>query len=238
MADPVPSLPLNIPDKPILSTAEVISLAEVAAKRAEKFGKLIDTLESGVTQRAAEAAESLARAGFDPKDQAAAADKAAAKLRREVVENSTDARWSHLKELNAAADSLATTAQLWASPVTVLARSGLGTPERSAYQQQLDGSGIVELKNAALLAVATNNKVLGAALVAILDRMPARSRPFSAQDLADKLVGAETRQVQDAITAVKLAAQRAINRNREWEAGKVRPLARVKMALNTNKKEA
>lgn len=44
MADPVPSLPLNIPDKPILSTAEVISLAEVAAKRAEKFGKLIETL--------------------------------------------------------------------------------------------------------------------------------------------------------------------------------------------------
>lgn len=186
MADPLPSLPLNISDKPILSTAEVISLAEVAAKRAEKFGKLIDTLESGVTQRAAEAADSLARAGFDPKDQAAAADKAAAKLRREVVENSTDARWSHLKELNAAADSLATTAQLWASPVTVLARSELGTPERSAYQQQLDGSGIVELKNAALLAVATNNKVLGAALVSILDRMPARSRPFSAQDLADK----------------------------------------------------
>ena len=155
-----------------------------------------------------------------------------------MVESSTDARWLHFKKLNAAADSLATTAQLRASPVTVFARSGLGTPERSAYQQQLDGSGIVELKNAALLAVATNNKVLGAALVAILDRMPARSRPFSAQDLADKLVGAETRQVQDAITAVKLAAQRAINRNREWEAGKVRPLDRVKMAPNTNKKEA
>ena len=155
-----------------------------------------------------------------------------------MVESSTDARWLHFKKLNAAADSLATTAQLRASPVTVFARSGLGTPERSAYQQQLDGSGIVELKNAALLAVATNNKVLGAALVSILDRMPARSRPFSAQDLADKLVGAETRQVQDAITAVKLAAQRAIIRNREWEAGKVRPLDRVKLALNTNKKDA
>ena len=213
-------------------------LAAVAAKRAEKFGELMDRLGAGVTLRAADAAESLARAGFDPKDQAAAADKAAAKLRREVAENSTDARWSHLKELNAAADSLATTAQLWASPVTVLARSGLGTPERSAYQQQLDGSGIVELKNAALLAVATNNKVLGAALVAILDRMPARSRPFSARALADRLVGADTRQGQDAITAGKLAAQRAINRNREWEAGKVRPLDRVKMALNVNKKEA
>ncbi len=95
----------------------------------------------------------------------------------------------------------------------------------------------MELKNAALLAVATKNKTLGAALVSILDRMPARSRPFSAQDLADKLVGEETRQVQAAITAVKLAAQRAINRNREYESGKVRPLDRVKLALNSKPKE-
>lgn len=236
MADALPSLPLNIPDKPILATAEVVSLAEVAAKRAEKFGRLIDTLEAGVAARAAETAESLARAGFNPKDQKAAADKAAATARREVVANSSDARWQHLKELNAAAESLGTTAALFASPVTVLARQGLGTPERSAYQQQLEGSGIVELRNAAVLAVATGNKVLGAALVSIIDRMPARSRPFSAQDLADRLVGEETRAVQAAVAAVKTAAQAAINRNREWEAGRVRPLDRVKLALS--KKEA
>ena len=236
MADPAPSLPLEIPDKPILSTAEVVSLAEVAARRAEKFGTLIDTLESGVNKRAADAAESLARAGFQPQEQKSAADKAAAIARREVVTNSSDARWAHLKELNAAADSLATTAQLWASPVTVLARAGLGTQERSNFQQQLDGSGIVDLRNAALLAVATDNKVMGAAIVAILDRMPARSRPFSAQDLADKLVGEETRSVQAAIAAVKQATQRAINRNREYETGRVRPLDRVKLALN--KKDA
>jgi len=236
MADPAPSLPLEIPDKPILTTAEVVSLAEVAARRAEKFGTLIDTLESGVNKRAADAAESLVRAGFQPKDQQAAADKAAAIARREVVTNSSDARWAHLKELNAAADSLATTAQLWASPVTVLARAGLGTQERTNFQRQLDGSGIVDLRNAALLAVATDNKVMGAAIVAILDRMPARSRPFSAQDLADKLVGEETRGVQAAIAAVKQATQRAINRNREYETGRVRPLDRVKLALN--KKDA
>ncbi len=233
MADALPSLPLDIPDKPILTTAEVVSLAEVAARRAEKFGRLIDTLESGVTSRATEAADTLARAGFTPQDQQAAADKAAAIARREVVANSSDARWSQLKELNAAADSLAATAQLWASPVAVLSRAGLGTPERSAYMQQLDGSGIVELRNTALLAAATGNKTLGAALVAIIDRMPARSRPFSAADLADRLVGEETRSVQAAIAAVRQSAQRAINRNREWEAGKVRPLDRVKLALDS-----
>ena len=223
MADALPSLPLNIPDKPILSTAEVVSLAEVAAKRAEKFGKLIDTLESGVAHRATEAAESLARAGFTPKDQQAAADKAASTLRREVVQNSSDARWQHLRELNRPPTASPPRPSSGRAPLPCCRARWARDAERSAYQEQLTGSGIVELKNAALLAVATNNKVLGAALVAILDRMPARSRPFSAQDLADKLVGEETRQVQDAITAVKLAAQRAINKNREWEAGKVRP---------------
>lgn len=228
--------PLNIPDKPILATAEVVSLAEVAARRAEKFGKLIDTLDAGIATRAADAAESLARAGFNPSDQQAAADKAAATARREVMTNSSDARWQHLKELNAAAESLATTAALWASPVTVLARQGLGTPERTAYQQQLEGSGIVELRNAATLAVATGNKALGAALVSIIDRMPARSRPFSAHDLADRLVGEETRAVQAAIAAVKTAAQRSIVMNREWESGRTRPVDRIRLALN--KKDA
>lgn len=233
MAEPAHQLPQT--EAPALAIADVISLAEVAARRAEKFGAMIDTLDAGVAKRAAEAADSLARAGFDPKDQQAAADKAAATARSEVVQNSSDARWERLKELQAASDSLAMTAQLWASPVTVLARAGLGTPERTAYQQQLEGSGIVDLKNAALLATATKNKTLGAALVSIIDRMPARSRPFSSAELADRLVGEEWRQVDTAIRAVREAARRSIIRNREYEAGKVRPLDRVKLALNSTK---
>lgn len=233
MAEPAPQL--HQTDTPALATAEVISLAEVAARRAEKFGQLIDTLDAGVAKRAAEAADSLARAGFQPKDQQAAADKAAAMARREVVANSSDARWERLRELQAAADSLAMTAMLWASPVTVLSRAGLGTPERTAYQQQLEGSGIVELKNMAALATATKNKVLGAALVTIIDRMPARSRPFSCAELAERLCGDEWREVDRAIGAVREAARRSIMRNREYEAGKVRPLDRVKLALNQAK---
>ena len=236
MAEPAPQLPQT--DTPALATADVISLAEVAARRAEKFGQLIDTLDAGVAKRAAEAADSLARAGFDAKDQQAAADKAAATARREVVAHSSDARWERLRELQAAADSLAMTAMLWSSPVTVLSRAGLGTPERSAYLEQLSGSGVVELRNMAALATATKNKTLGAALVTIIDRLPARSRPFSSAELAERLCGEEWRQVDTAIRAVREAARRAIMRNREYEAGKVRPLDRVKLALNTNKKDA
>lgn len=179
MAEPAPQLPQT--DSPALATADVNSLAEVAARRAEKFGTMIDTLDAGVAKRAADAAESLARAGFDAKDQQAAADKAAATARREVVANSSDARWERLKELQASADSLAMTAMLWASPVTVL------------------------------------------------------SRPFSSAELADRLVGEEWRQVDTAIRAVREAARRSIIRNREYEAGKVRPLDRVKLALNKPK---
>lgn len=114
MADAAPQIPLT--DRPALATADVISLAEVAARRAEKFGQMIDTLDAGIAKRA---------------------DKAAAVARREVVANSETARWDHLRELQAAADSLSTTALLWASPVTVLARAGLGTPERTAYSSSL-----------------------------------------------------------------------------------------------------
>ena len=234
MAEPAPQLPQT--DTPAFATADVISLAEVAARRAEKFGQLIDTLDAGVAKRAADAADSLARAGFDTKEQQAAADKAAATARREVVANSSDARWERLRELQAASDSLAMTAMLWASPVTVMSRAGLGTPERSAYLAQLEGSGVVELRNMAALATATKNTVLGAALVTIIDRMPARSRPFSSAELAERLCGEEWRQVDAAIREVREAARRSIMRNREYEAGKVRPLDRVKLALN--KKEA
>ena len=58
-------------------------------------------------------------------------------------------RWETLRELNAAADSLSTTSQLWASPVTVLARAGLGSPERTANMQQLTGAASVELRQMA-----------------------------------------------------------------------------------------
>ena len=50
------------------------------------------------------------------------------------------------------------------------------------------------------------------------------------------MVGPETKAVQDAITAIRNAAQRAIVRNREFEQRRVNPIDRVKMALN-NKKE-
>jgi hypothetical protein len=134
--------------------------------------------------------------------------------------------------LVASAESLATTAQLWASPVVVLARAGLGSDERTNFMRQLEGAGPVELTNMAVHAAATGNKVLGAAILSVIDRMPRKDRPFNASELAERLVGVETKAVQDAIASIRNAAQRAIMRNREFEQRRVNPIDRVKMALN------
>jgi hypothetical protein len=231
--DDLPTLP---PPGRLIATADIISLADRAAKRTARLGAAIASLEAGIAKRGEDAAASAAAAGFPPEDQRAAARKVAQKGRAELSVSSEDTRWGYIKDVNAAAESAALTAALFASPQAVLARAGLGSAERSHYLQQLDGSGVVELRNMAALAVATNNKTLGAAIMSVVDRMPRRERPISSAELADRLVGEETRAVQDAVTRIKLAAQQAINLNREFTAGRVRPLDRVKLALN--KREA
>ena len=234
MAEPAHDLTPPIPfgNTPALATADVISLAEVAAKRAAKFAAMIDTLETGPAARAAEVGRSLSGVGMPRRDVEAAVAKAEVAARTEVQHNSSDARWQSIKELVASAESLGTMAQLWASPVVVLSRAGLGSDERTNFMRQIEGAGPVELTNIAVHAAATGNRVLGAALVSLIDRMPRKDRPFSAAELAEKLVGAETKAVQNAIAAVRNAAQRAIVRNREFEQRRVNPIDRVKMALN------
>ena len=236
----IPDLP-PIPNDPepapitagkLLPKGELIDLAAFAAKRAEKLGQTIATLTAGAEARAADVAKSLAAAGFDPKAQADAADKARAKARAELVANSKDARYAELRALVAAADGLAVTEALYASPSAVLARAGLGDPRRTNLMQQVAGAGPVEVRQLATLAVATKDVVLGAAIQSVNDRLPRRDRPVSSAELAAALVGDETREVQSAIAAIRLAVQSALNKNREYESGKVRPLDRVKLALN------
>ena len=64
--------PLPPPGK-LLASAEIISLADHAAKRAAKLGTVIDGLEAGIASRGEDAAKSAAAAGFPPEDQASAA---------------------------------------------------------------------------------------------------------------------------------------------------------------------
>ena len=233
----VPIVPIAQISGKLLDTAELVNLSEYAARRAEKLGQTIANLEAGIAARAADAALSAKAAGFAVELQKQAATQTAAKARAEVTQASDEARWAALKELNAASESLALTATLFASPVVVLSRAGLGTPERSAYQMQASNAGPTELANLAAFAVASKNRPLGAALVSILDAMPARSRPFSAHDLADKLVGEEQRAVMASVEAVRTAYQRALVANRAFQNNKSNPIDKVKLALRERNKD-
>lgn len=143
MAEPALDLtpPIPFSNTPALATADVISLAEVAAKRSAKFAAMIDNLQAGPAARAAEVGRSLSGVGMPRRDVEAAVAKAEVAARTEVQNNSSDSRWQAIKELVASAESLATTAQLWASPVVVLARAGLGSDERTNFVHQLEGAG-------------------------------------------------------------------------------------------------
>ena len=240
MPQPAPDIFPEIPftSAPLLTTAEVIALAELTAKRAEKFGLMIDALTFGIASKAANAADAAKAAGFPIDLQRQAAAKTAAKARAEIVANSDKARWDQIKELTAAADSLATVDALFEHPVAVLSRAGLGTPERTNFTAQVAGAGPAELRQLAAYAAATQNRVLGAALISAIDRLPSKSRPFIAADLAEKLCGEETRAVRAAIESVRASAQRAINANRAFIAGRTNPLDTIKMALRKQKEAA
>ncbi len=234
MAEPATQAPDDLSLMPagrLLKTAEVVELAELVARRAAKFQSVMGDLEATIRRRGDEAAASIAAAGFSPADQQAAAQKVADKARNELIKGSDETRWGLLRELSAADKAVGMTAELCGTPQAILARVGLGTPERSHYLTQLQGSGPVQLRNMVQLALATDNKVLGAALMHIIDGMPARERPFSAADLAERLVGEEARCVQQAIRRIRNDIQSALNANREFTSGRRRPLDRVKQAM-------
>ena len=96
---------------------------------------------------------------------------------------------------------------------------------------QLSGAGPAELKTAATLAAATSDTVLGAAVAALLDRMPRKQRQVSPGELAERLVGDDVRQARAAIAAVRQAQQRALNADREFASGRRNATARISQAL-------
>lgn len=237
MAEPAQDLPpdpLNTTGK-LVTPGELVVLADFAAKRAAKLSATIDSLRAGIEAKATEAAEALAKADFTRDQQKVAADKARAKARTEVIAASSDARWSEIRALASAAEGLALTEALYASPQAVLSRAGLGDARRTDLIKQIGGAGPAEMRQLAMLAIATKDVVLGAAIQSVNDRLPRRDRPLSSAELAAALVGEKTRAVQAAIAAIRHSVQSAINANRALEVGRTNPVDRVKLALRQPK---
>ena len=238
LAAPSADDPLPIPEGRLLVTSEVLDLAATVRRRAEKFQALIGGYEARLNAKAEEVRKGLQETDLREDAIRPALANAVRKARTDLIRSTTDTRWAALREFDAAARSLKLTEVLFASPAAVLERAGLGTADRSHFQSQVAGAGPVALHNLAAFAKATSNRVLGAALCAAVEQLPRRSRPFSPHELADALAGEEQRAVLAAVETVKVEAQRALNLNREFERGGRNPLARTKIALREQEREA
>jgi hypothetical protein len=210
---------------------ELAEAVATATRLEEKHRALIARLEAAILKQSQDAADSARRAGFGKLDAQNAGTKMGVKSRNDVRAASDDDRWAILRQLDAVASGLSASEALWASPVVALARMGLGTDKRTNFAAQLAGAGPAELKTAATLAIATSDRVLGAAVAALLDRMPARQRVVSPAELAERLIGDDVRQARAGIAAVRQAHQRAMNADREFASGRRNATARISQAL-------
>jgi hypothetical protein len=153
------------------------------------------------------------------------------KFHATLVQSSEADRDAPLKLLAAHATEAAFLSTLCASPTQILGRVGLGDAKRTQYQLQLDGAGPVELETAARTAVATNDVVLAAAIVTVIDRRPPERRPFPAADLASRMYGDEHQKISSQLAAIQLAYKTASAANREFVRGKADALTNLSNSL-------
>ena len=220
---------------------DVSALAEAATTALgleERHRKLIDALEAGIAKETEGAAASAARAGWHKVSAENAGKKMGERHRSAVRASSEESRYTILRALDQLAKGLGATDALWASPTIALARHGLGEARRTNLVAQLAGAGPAELKTAAVLAISTSDTVLGAAVAALLDRIPRRERTASPQELAERLVGEETRKARAAVLTIRQAQQRALNADREFASGRRNGTARIASALAQRDVEA
>ncbi len=159
------------------------------------------------------------------------AKRAAGEYRRTLLAQSDAERAERLKaimEIDALAVQLS---PLYERPQQLLGRQGLGSAERSRYHEQLRDAGPAELVSMRDWALHTNDRALGAAIMSRLDAMSTKTRPFDAADFAMKLVGDEFDATRKAIATIRVATQRALNANRDFERGSVDATAKIGMGL-------
>jgi hypothetical protein len=159
------------------------------------------------------------------------AKRDARQYRRELLASTDKERTERLKQLTDMDALAAQLAPLYERPQQLLSRQGLGSPERSRYQEQLRDAGPAELVSMRDWALHTRDVNLGAAILSRLDRSPTNSRPFDAAEFAMQLVGPEFDATRKAIARVRVAAQRALNANRDFEQGRVDATAKIGMGL-------
>jgi len=211
-----------------------IEVAEVSETFKRKLGKLDNQLKA--TQ--AELDRSADSMGLDQQTRQQHIDKALKDHRRKLEHTSETERMDYIRRLQDFERRANLALKLYPTPVALLEAAGLGSEERSRYLEQLQHAGPTTLLNLAAQAQATGNRVLGAALVSVLDRMPRERRPVSAQAVAENLVGTDHRQIQATATAAKNRLQEALEADRVFRGARPRAVQSVRNALDRQKEAA
>ncbi len=224
-------LPESVVDAPL--TVEALSAAvEVADTALRRLGKHIEQASARHEAEMAETRQRLdAMQSLSPAARLNELSNASATAHRALVAATDTQRVEQLRILHAVERRIAAVDALFASPIQLLARAKLGDPVRSEYQRQLAGAGPAALRSMAALAIATRDRALGAAVLAAVDRVPVGGRAFSAQELAEKLVGDEWRAARTAIDTVKQRRQAASLANRAWERNQPNRHTRIRDGL-------
>lgn len=193
-----------------------------ALGRAREFGvqhaRHLADLNGRVAKRRQELDATLS--DLPPAHRMQVVSRAVGGLRADLKRASLDDRVAWLRNLDAVKREVVDAKAHYNSAVMMLMREGLGGERRSRLMQQIEHSGDVELSSLAALAASTKDRELAAVLVARVNRVPHGERPFSPQELADRIVGDEYRAVQAAILEVEEIADRAMIEDRAFETGR------------------
>lgn len=156
--------------------------------------------------------------------------------RAKVKDMSADTRRTIVREAGRISTLMASAKVHYQSPVQMLMRDSIGSERRSRLMEQIAASGPAELASLAALAASTNDKDLGAALCTRLSKMDRAQRLFTAQELADALVGAEWREVNRAILETERLTLETVTEDRAFETGRDQG-RQVKIALMKREEE-
>jgi len=222
---------IELTQTPLLSVSEIAALASLLDAIHTKTLKSIERLNKDIATRKSEIANRWKNASISMEDQARYAESETRASVLQIRENAQAELNALLKSVGAPHAQLIAQRQFWSSPVQVLARSGLGSQERSHYVTQLQHAGPSELAHMAQVAVSTKNEPLAAAVLGLLDRLPTKDRSISAQHLARAMQLESYAKVTEYIKLGDARLQGVIIAVRSFNSGRANPINTVALAL-------
>ena len=222
---------IELTSTPLLAPAAIGELASSLDSLHSRVLKAIQRLQSDIDARKSEIANRWKSAGIGTADRARFSEQETLSVVRQIKANAEAELDGYLKAAGAPHAQLIAQRPFYDSPVKVLSRAALGTPQRTEYLQQLAYAGPAELAHLAQVAVSTQNVPLAAALLSVLDRLPTKDRPIGPADLAHAMKLEDYLKVQEWIKLGDLRLQGILIAIRTWKQGRSNPINTVQLAL-------